>query len=411
MLLSRAYERRYIGVGAEEFVRLLRAGVALVAAVGVVSYVSKSDLSRGYVLIAVPGVILASLLGRLGQRHALHRQRRRGRSVHRTLLVGPAEDVLASVKRLRDDTEHGVVVVSACLTGSTHRAQADLGALGFDVYDTGELEQAVRHAGVDVVTVLSTALITGVELRRLAWRLEQLGTDLVVCAGLTEIAGSRLTIRPTAYSPMIAVRPARLSGMCRLVKGVFDRVVATVGLLVISPLLAGVALAIWLEDRANPFFCQTRVGLNGKPFPMVKFRTMVPDAEAHRAALSGRNESDGVLFKMADDPRVTPIGRWLRKYSVDELPQLFNVVRGDMSLVGPRPPLPDEVAAYGTDMRRRLLVKPGMTGLWQVSGRSSLSWAQTEQLDIRYVENWSLGHDLSILWRTVRAVRGGAGAY
>jgi lipopolysaccharide/colanic/teichoic acid biosynthesis glycosyltransferase len=235
--------------------------------------------------------------------------------------------------------------------------------------------------------------------------------DLAVCAGLTEITASRLTTRSTGYLPMLAVSPARLSGPARAVKGAFDRIAAGLGLLVIWPFLAAVAVRIWVHDRHNPFFCQTRVGLNGREFRMVKFRTMVPDAEARKAALLACNESDGVLFKMADDPRVTACGGWLRRHSVDELPQLLNVLRGDMSLVGPRPPLPEEVAAYGPDMRRRLLVKPGMTGLWQISGRSALGWARSEQLDIRYVENWSLGSDLGILCRTVRAVAGGGGAY
>jgi exopolysaccharide biosynthesis polyprenyl glycosylphosphotransferase len=411
VLFNRTYERRFIGIGTEEFVRVVRSGVTLMAGVAVVSYVSKASLSRGYVLVAVPGVILGSLLGRLVQRQVLHHRRRVGRSVHRTLLVGPEQDVADTVRRLRAEPGHGMTVVSACLTGLPRWAGTEVAGLGVQARTLSDLESAVRDAGVDVVIVLSTALITGVELRRLAWRLEQLGADLVVCAGLTEIAGSRLTVRATGYTPMLSVRPARLSGPSRLLKGVFDRVMAAVGLVALAPLLAGVALAIWFEDGGKPFFCQTRVGLNGREFRMVKFRTMVPDAEARRAELLSRNESDGVLFKIADDPRVTRIGRKLRKHSVDELPQLLNVVRGDMSLVGPRPPLPSEVAGYGADMRRRLLVKPGMTGLWQISGRSSLNWAQTEQLDIRYVENWSLGGDLGILWRTARVVRSGSGAY
>jgi exopolysaccharide biosynthesis polyprenyl glycosylphosphotransferase len=303
-----------------------------------------------------------------------------------------------------------MAVVGACLTGRA----GGLGELSEPVvrtFDLPDLEPAVRRTRADVVMVLSTALITGRELRRLAWRLEQLGTDLVVSAGLTETAGSRLTIRPTGYSPMLAVSPARLSGPGRAVKSAFDRSAAALGLLMIWPFLIAIAVRIFAQDRHNPFFCQTRVGLHGREFRMVKFRTMVPDAEARKAELALRNESDGVLFKIAEDPRITAFGGWLRRYSIDELPQLLNVVRGDMSLVGPRPPLPEEVRAYGTDMRRRLLVKPGMTGLWQISGRSTLSWARSEQLDIRYVDNWSLGSDLRILWRTVRAVTGGTGAY
>jgi lipopolysaccharide/colanic/teichoic acid biosynthesis glycosyltransferase len=192
---------------------------------------------------------------------------------------------------------------------------------------------------------------------------------------------------------------------------VFDRSAAFFGLLLISPMLVLIALRIWAHDRHNPFFRQNRVGLNGREFGMWKFRTMVVNAEALKGGLAAQNQASGPLFKMAHDPRITPIGRKLRRYSLDELPQLFNVMLGQMSLVGPRPPLADEVRAYGNDMRRRLLVKPGMTGLWQVSGRSDLSWVEAELLDLRYVENWSLGHDFQILWRTIRAVTKGSGAY
>jgi exopolysaccharide biosynthesis polyprenyl glycosylphosphotransferase len=233
----------------------------------------------------------------------------------------------------------------------------------------------------------------------------------VVCAGVIETERHRVTIRSFGHAPLLHIAGARLTGPARVLKSFLDRLGAALGLLLLSPAFFAVAAAIWFADGGPPFFCQTRIGSGGREFRIVKFRTMVIDAEAHKPALMDRNECDGALFKIADDPRTTPIGRVLRRYSIDELPQLINVLRGEMSLVGPRPPLATEVAQYSSDMRRRLLVKPGMTGLWQVSGRSQLSGAQSELLDLRYVENWSLAMDAAILVRTLRAVLTGTGAY
>jgi exopolysaccharide biosynthesis polyprenyl glycosylphosphotransferase len=192
---------------------------------------------------------------------------------------------------------------------------------------------------------------------------------------------------------------------------VLDRTLALLLLVLICPLLLVVAAAVKCTSRGPVFFKQHRVGRGQREFLLWKFRTMTADAEAQRARLEALNEHDGPLFKMRSDPRVTPVGRLLRRWSIDELPQLLNVVRGDMSLVGPRPPLPSEVAGYSTDVRRRLLVKPGVTGLWQVSGRSDLSWEETVRLDLHYVENWSVAFDFLILWKTLGAVFRGRGAY
>jgi exopolysaccharide biosynthesis polyprenyl glycosylphosphotransferase len=210
---------------------------------------------------------------------------------------------------------------------------------------------------------------------------------------------------------LLHVDHPQLSGTRQVLKGLFDRVVALVALVLLAPLLLAFAAAIRLSDRGPALFRQTRVGKHGKAFRIYKFRTMVVDAEARLAELRGHNENDGVLFKMRRDPRITAIGVYLRKYSVDELPQLLNVVRGEMSLVGPRPALPDETARYADHVRRRLVVKPGLTGMWQVSGRSDLSWEESVRLDLRYVENWSFALDLQILWKTVSVIFRGSGAY
>jgi exopolysaccharide biosynthesis polyprenyl glycosylphosphotransferase len=309
---------------------------------------------------------------------------------------------------MRRNAGDGVTVVGVCRTDAGDR----LADLHVPVWaDVDDIETALAKCRADTVAVLPGSGLTGNHLRRLAWRLEAIGAELLVCPGLIEVAGDRVLIRPTANSTMLQIVPARLSGPARLSKTVFDRLSAALGLLALSPLLVAVSIAILATDRGPVLFRQRRVGIGGREFTMYKFRSMVVDAEARKADLAAHNESDGVLFKMAHDPRITRIGRWLRRYSIDELPQLINVAIGDMSLVGPRPPLADEVAQYSPDMRRRLLVKPGLTGLWQVSGRSNLSWAESETLDIRYVENWSLRADLVILARTARAVLRGHGAY
>jgi exopolysaccharide biosynthesis polyprenyl glycosylphosphotransferase len=251
----------------------------------------------------------------------------------------------------------------------------------------------------------------GAELRRLAWRLEETGTDLIVASALMDVAGPRTSIRPVAGLPLLHVEHPELVGARRVLKGAFDRCAAALALVLLSPLFLVLSVLVRAEGGGPALFTQTRVGRGGDEFTVYKFRTMVVGAEALKAMLQPRNEHEGVLFKMRRDPRVTPVGAWLRRYSLDELPQLVNVVRGEMSLVGPRPPLPEEVARYGDDVRRRLVVKPGMTGLWQVSGRSDLSWEESVRLDLRYVENWSLTLDVQILWKTWSAVIRGAGAY
>lgn len=259
--------------------------------------------------------------------------------------------------------------------------------------------------------VLACPELDGAALRRLAWELERYDTDLIVASSLVDVAGSRTTIRPVDGLPLLHVEHPRLSGGARVVKELVDRVGALVLLVLLAPLL--VALAVWIRwDSPGPaLFRQVRVGRGGRRFVIYKFRTMQVDAEQRLAELRHLNEHDGVLFKIRNDPRVTRAGRWLRRFSLDELPQLINVLKGQMSLVGPRPPLPDEVARYPADARRRLAVKPGMTGLWQVSGRADLPWEEAVRLDLWYVENWSLTLDLVILLRTLTAVYRASGAY
>ena len=312
------------------------------------------------------------------------------------------------VTTLRRDKYHGLAVVATCLAGPAWRDQvAGVPVAGH----LGSVAAAVDDFGAYTVAVLACPEMDGRHLRELAWELEKTGTDLCVAPALMDVAGPRTTIRPVAGLPLLHVDHPELEGGKQVVKGLFDKVAAGSALIVLAPMFAAIALAIKAADRGPVFFRQIRVGKDGRVFSVYKFRTMVVDAEQRKALLAARNEGAGVLFKIRHDPRVTRPGTWLRRWSLDELPQLLNVLIGDMSLVGPRPALPEEAARYGDHMRRRLAVKPGITGLWQVSGRSDLPWEEAERLDLRYVENWSFALDLQVLWKTGSAVIHGSGAY
>ena len=245
----------------------------------------------------------------------------------------------------------------------------------------------------------------------MAWDLEKRDVQMIVVPNVADISAQRLDVRPVAGLPLVDVERPQAIAATRWIKRTFDLLVSAVLLVLAAPLLAGVALAIWLEDRGPVLFRQVRVGRAGEEFHCLKFRSMCVDAESKLAELQARNQGAGVLFKIADDPRITRVGHFIRRFSLDELPQLWNAFRGDMSLVGPRPALPSEVARYDSDTRRRLDVRPGLTGLWQVSGRSNLSWEDTVRLDLFYVDNWSMVQDLAILAKTARAVVGSDGAY
>jgi len=302
----------------------------------------------------------------------------------------------------------GYVVVATCLPRGDAFEEPGSESLG-----RGEMDilKAVDEWDVDVVAVAADPELAGHSLRKLSWALEQRGIELIVSPGIVEVAGPRISIRPVAGLSLLHLERPSVSGGPHLLKTIFDRVVGCGLLLAVSPILVVTAVLVKLTSRGPVLFRQTRVGRGGEEFKMLKFRTMVADAEARKAELVALNEGNGVLFKLRDDPRVTKVGKYLRRFSIDELPQLVNVLRGDMSLVGPRPPLPAEVAQYAIDDARRMLVKPGLTGLWQVSGRSDLTWEESMRLDLRYADNWSIALDLLILWKTARAVLGKDGAY
>ncbi len=408
LALSGAYDTRFIGVGSDEFRRILNAGVCLTAAVALASYAAKMDVARGYVVIALPTVTCLDLLARYRLRKNLHRRRARGSCMRRVVVVGHADVISDLITELRRETHHGLSVVAACVAGRARPASIGGVPVAGKLTDVADV---VWRYSADTVAVLACPEMIGTRLRDLAWDLEKTGTDLCVAPALIDVAGPRTTIRPVAGLPLLHVDHPDLSGLRWLIKSVFDRTVALGALVALLPLLAVIAFMIRLTDPGPALFRQTRVGKNGRLFTVYKFRTMVADAEDRKAELIALNESDGLLFKIRRDPRVTRVGGWLRRYSLDELPQFINVLIGDMSLVGPRPALPDETSAYAPDVRRRLAVKPGITGLWQVSGRSDLPWDETVRLDVRYVEKWSLVLDLQIIWKTWSAVMHGEGAY
>ncbi len=406
--IAGGYDPRFIGVGSDEFRKILNAGVSLTAAIAILAYTVKFDLARGYVVLALPCAVVFDVAARFTLRKRLHRRRRNGRNMRRTVAVGHAGPVADLGALLRRDSYHGLSVVAACVADAEQQgAVADIPICG----GLDGVASVVERFNADTVAVLACPEMDGTRLRELAWELEKTGTEMFVASALLDVAGPRTTIRPVAGLPLLHVDHAELAGGKQVIKGVFDKVMAVVGLFLLSPVFLGIALAIWLDDPGPVFFRQTRIGKDGQTFTVWKFRTMVVDAEARKAELLAKNEGAGALFKLRRDPRVTRVGASLRRFSLDELPQLFNVVLGDMSLVGPRPALPVEVAEYRHHMRRRLAVKPGITGLWQVHGRSDLPWDEAERLDVRYVENWSLALDLQILWKTLSAVSRGSGAY
>jgi exopolysaccharide biosynthesis polyprenyl glycosylphosphotransferase len=416
LTFNRTYDTRHLFVGNEEYQRVFRAGLGLTAAVAVISYAFDLKTSRGYVVVALPLATVLDLCLRYLARHRLHGSWARGDKLRRVVLVGQESAINQMTRQLRSERYHGMGVVGACVPArnrgpATAIQFSESGLPIFGSFD--DVATAVRQSGADTVIALSCPELDGAALRRLAWRLETDDIDLVVASTLVDVAGNRTTLRPVDGLPLMHVEHPRLTGASRVVKTAFDRTAASLALVLLAPFLLLLTVLIRAEPgaRGAALFKQIRVGKDGREFMIYKFRTMHVDAEARLAALRHLNEHDGVLFKMRDDPRVTRVGRILRKLSLDELPQLSNVVKGQMSLVGPRPPLSSEVALYPEDMMRRLAVKPGMTGLWQVSGRADLSWEESMRLDLRYVENWSLFGDLVILGRTFTAVLRSSGAY
>jgi exopolysaccharide biosynthesis polyprenyl glycosylphosphotransferase len=403
---------RTIGTGSAEYTRVVNASVRLFGLVAIVAFLFKIDLARGYILIALPVGALVLLAIRWMWRQWLHVQRELGAYSSRVLLVGSAASVAQTAAELIHQPDAGYRVVGACL--SSGGSPAPLAAHSVPI--VGALDDvvgAMARVDADTVIITSSDELPNDRVRHISWGLQPGRQHLVVAPSIIDVGGPRIHTRPVAGLPLMHVETPRYEGAKLAAKRAFDLVVAGLLVTLLSPALAAIALAVRVDSRGTVLFKQERIGLNGRAFRMLKFRSMVPDAEARLATLQVASHAEGndVLFKMKDDPRITRVGRVLRRYSLDELPQLFNVLGGSMSLVGPRPSLERELSQYEEHTHRRFLVKPGITGLWQVSGRSNLTWEESVRLDLYYVENWSMTGDLTILWRTAKAVIGRDGAY
>ncbi|SNR52127.1 exopolysaccharide biosynthesis polyprenyl glycosylphosphotransferase [Haloechinothrix alba] len=408
----RAWAESVLDEGVEEY-RAVIVGTCTAAVVIALigTFLPDTDV-RPWVFVVVPTMGVLLLVSRYVLRQLLHRARRSGACLLPVLAAGDVASVRELIARTREHPHVGWRVEAACVVAQDR--ERDVGEIdGVPViggYDT--LTDHVRNGGYRVVAVAPAAYWTSDRLQHLAWNLEGTPAELAVAPTLMDVGGTRLNVTGILGLPMLRVTQPAFTGAGRLFKEVADRVGAAALLMLAAPLMLAIAVAVKLDDGGPVFYRQRRVKRDGAMFTIWKFRTMRTGADAEWAALAAReNDSDGPLFKLRGDPRVTRAGAVLRRFSLDELPQLLNVLGGSMSLVGPRPALPEETQAYGPVVGRRLLVKPGMTGLWQVSGRSDLSWQEAVRLDLRYVDDWSPALDLMILWKTARAVLHGKGAY
>ena len=414
LAINHSRSHRVIAAGVEEYRRVWWATISVFGGVAIVSMLLKLEIARGYLMVALPAGLILLFMSRWIVRKAVIRARRGfGKCITRLLVVGSPRGVRDLTLALSREPWSGYDIVGACIPGPHSRAEIRVPGVGSIrvLGDESAVGAAVAATNSHAVAVAATEQFHGKGLRDLSWELEGLDIDLLVVPGVIDVAGPRLHMRPVAGLPLIHVEKPQYHGAKKFQKRSFDFVFAALALLCCLPLLLMIAIAIKLTSAGPVFFRQQRVGLDSEPFEMIKFRTMVQGADAMVGLMQELDEGAGVLFKIRNDPRVTPVGRFLRKFSLDELPQFVNVLMGQMSVVGPRPPLPTEVEMYDDDTMRRLLVRPGITGLWQVSGRSDLSWEDSVRLDLFYVENWSMMADLVIALKTLRVVVNHAGAY
>ncbi|WP_374977037.1 sugar transferase [Microbacterium trichothecenolyticum] len=404
---------RNIGTGMVEYQRVLQSTLFTFGAFAVVAYLLQLQTARGYLAIALPLGLVLLIVARGAWRTYLHALRRVGRCMTGAIVVGGREDVLRVLSQLRSHYRIGYRAIAVSMPGqpgaTAQEAESTAEVLPFIPLE--DVARVSKHRRARAVIVAGSLPGGNDAIRRLGWDLENSQVELILMSRLTDVAGPRIHMRPINGLPMVHVDLPNYSGYSHAVKRIFDVSIVTVALVLLSPVFAAIAVAVRLDSEGPVIFRQERVGAHGTRFTMLKFRSMVVDAEARLGQLRALDEGNGVLFKMKDDPRVTRVGRFLRAYSLDELPQLWNVLRGDMSLVGPRPPLPSEVEQYQGPVSRRLLTRPGITGLWQVNGRSNLSWEDSVRLDLYYVENWSITGDIVVLAKTVKAVLHSDGAY
>ena len=405
---------RLIGTGIDEYRRVIAASFWVFGAIAIVTLLLRIDIARGYLAVALPAGTAGLVVSRWLWHKSLVRKRVEGQCQIAVLAFGEREAISHLVDELTRDRAEGYSVVGIGITGYGPARGETLTINDREIPVVGDemdMLDAIRTCGADTLAIAGTECLGVRGIRRLIWDLEPMGVDLVVSTGAMDVALSRLVMRPIAGLPMLHIEKPQYHGSKRYQKRAFDFCIALAVLILVSPFMALTALVIKATSKGPVFYASERIGIDGQPFSMLKFRTMVDDADRQLEELLKVNESDGLIFKIKSDPRVTPVGRFLRRYSIDELPQFINVLRCEMSVVGPRPPLRREVEAYDHDIIRRLLVKPGITGLWQVSGRSDLSWNEAVRLDLSYVDNWSMVGDFLIVLQTFAAVLLRRGAY
>jgi exopolysaccharide biosynthesis polyprenyl glycosylphosphotransferase len=416
LALLRTRDAKVLDSGASQYQLVGRASFLVFGWLGILTLVFRLGMSRGFLLIAgITGLLLLFATRRAWRAWVMHR-RSHGALMSHALIIGGVRSAEMMAERFASDAGYGLRVVGVWVPdrvvsrGERFRyGDIDVPVLGAESH-LGEAVM-INDEQVDTVVVTDTEHLGHDGMRELAWALEGRDVDLLVAPNVIDVAGPRVHLEAHGNMPLIYLSGPSYSRARSLTRAIFDRGFAGLVLLGSSPILLLAMLAVRLSSRGPIFYRSERIGEHGVPFQMYKLRTMVRDADQVREELVKHNMSSGPLFKMQNDPRVTTVGRFLRRYSIDELPQFLNVIKGDMSVVGPRPPLRAEVELYSDAMRRRLLIKQGVTGLWQVSGRSDLSWEDSIRLDLDYVENWSMLRDLQIIFRTLRAVIASHGAY
>lgn len=410
LALFQTRDPRIVGSGTIEYKRIADAAFRLFGVIAILAVLLQFDISRGYFLTGLPVGLAALIFSRWIWRQWLAGERTQGRAVTRAVVVGSPQTAGALIGELAAKRGAGYRVVGACIVGGPAPAVLPEGIEL--IPGTDDIAAVLDRLDADTLIVTGADELTADRVRDLSWQLEPGVHHLVLAPALTDIGGPRIHVRPVAGLPLVHVETPRYDGMKRYTKRLFDLFGSLALIVVLSPVFVVVAVLVATTSPGPVFYTQKRVGLRGKPFTIYKFRSMTDRADKlERALHAQQNEGNAVQFKLRVDPRVTPVGRVIRKYSLDELPQLFNVLFGTMSLVGPRPQQKYEVDQYERHVFRRLYVKPGITGLWQVSGRSTLSWEDTVRLDLYYVENWSITTDIVLLWRTVREVVRPRGAF
>ncbi|MFB4350048.1 sugar transferase [Microbacterium sp. CR_7] len=394
-------DRHTVGHGADEYRRIVNATIGVFAVTVAIAFFLGMEISRALVGVVFTLGLALLLLSRWMCRQWLRSRQKTGEYLHRAVVIGEPSKVALVGREIRRAKSSGYEIVGVITENASEEVIAGFEVLG----DVADVETVLDEVRFDALIIVGSDDLDPLTMRRLGYSVSDRDIQLIMAPVLTDIAGPRMHATPVAGLPLVHVDFPRMEGAKRFLKRAFDIVGSSLLLVLLAPVLLIAAIAVRVDGPGGVLFRQDRIGRNGRAFGMLKFRSMVADADDQLATLLDLQGNGGTpLFKINDDPRITRVGRFFRKHSIDELPQLINVLLGDMSLVGPRPQRASEVALYDDFAHRRLLVKPGMSGLWQVSGRSSLSWEETIRLDLFYVENWSLMQDLIILFRTIRAV-------